>query len=354
MAQVKNKLTTEEDDLFDGLTADEIAEFNQDLDEKDDGLLPAGLRGEDQTTKAPTGPFDREKLMHYLKEEAESQNDVVDPHYIPFEKKTRGKIFKAKEKSKQSAPLLPDDLSDVLDAASEDDLLELAAVLGIHGMLTQKQSAVADNDKTWDSLKGSGLRKFKGGITAATKVKQYADVNAVNELDLNGALSKLKSGDETFEELNLNNHNDVTEEILLEVVQSLQNNHNLKKLYLANTQMKDHVLLELCESLKSNTTLEVLNLESNFLKAEGITKLLKVLEGNENLKELKIANQYHKIGHQAELSITKSLAKNVTLLRFGYNFESRGPRHTSNKHIMRNNDLDRKRRQDAKKMNGDI
>ena len=64
--------------------------------------------------------------MAYLKEEAESQPDLQDPHYVPFEKKTRGKVFKKKEKPKSTTPLLPDDLSDVLDAASEDDLLELA------------------------------------------------------------------------------------------------------------------------------------------------------------------------------------------------------------------------------------
>ena len=89
-------------------------------------LLPAGLRGDDQTTKNPTGPFDREKLMSYLKEEAITQPEINDPHFVPFEKKTRGRVFKAKEKPKSSQPLLPDDLSDVLDAASEDDLLELA------------------------------------------------------------------------------------------------------------------------------------------------------------------------------------------------------------------------------------
>ena len=31
-------------------------------------------------------------------------------------------------------------------------------------MLTQKQSETADTDKTWESLKGSGLRKYKGGM----------------------------------------------------------------------------------------------------------------------------------------------------------------------------------------------
>ncbi|XP_066912396.1 tropomodulin-2-like [Clytia hemisphaerica] len=354
MAKVRNKnfLTEEEKDLFDGLTADEIAEFNQDLDEKDEDLLPAGLRGEDQTTKDPTGPFDREKLMTYLKDEAVSQPDLQDPHYVPFEKKTRGRVFKKKEKSKTTTPLLPDDLSDVLDAASEDDLLELAAVLGIHGMLTQKQSETADEDKTWDSLKGSGLRKYKGGITKATKVKEYTDNEAVNELDMEEALAKLKAGDETLEELNLNNHQEVTEDILMDIVEHLKNNTSLKKLHLANTQMKDHIGEELAEALKSNTTLEILNLESNFLKAESVMALLKVIEVNESLKELKLANQYNKIGHKAEQAMAKSLAKNTTILRFGYNFDSRGPRHTCNKYVMRNNDIDRQKRQEAKRQNG--
>lgn len=79
------------------------------------------------------------------------------------------------------------------------------------------------------------------GITTATKVKQYVDVNAVNELDINEAMQKLKSSDESLSELNLNNHKDLTEEILLDVIAHLKGNTILKKLYLANTQMKDPV-----------------------------------------------------------------------------------------------------------------
>lgn len=44
------------------------------------------------------------------------------------------------------------------------------------------------------------------------------------------------------------------------------------------------------------------------------------------------------MGHQCEVTITKVLAKNTTLLRFGFTFEGRGQRHTANKYIMRNND----------------
>ena len=35
MAKVKNLLTEEEDELFKGLSAEDVAEFNQDLDERD-------------------------------------------------------------------------------------------------------------------------------------------------------------------------------------------------------------------------------------------------------------------------------------------------------------------------------
>ena len=55
------------------------------------------------------------------------------------------------------------------------------------------------------------------------------------------ALAKLKAGDETLEELNLNNHQEVTEDILMDIVEHLKNNSSLKRLLLANTQMKDHV-----------------------------------------------------------------------------------------------------------------
>lgn len=79
------------------------------------------------------------------------------------------------------------------------------------------------------------------GITVATKTKQYTDINAVNELDLVEAMGKLKSYDPSLTELNLNNHKEVTEDILMAVAENLMDNQHLKTLYLANTQMTDGV-----------------------------------------------------------------------------------------------------------------
>lgn len=77
------------------------------------------------------------------------------------------------------------------------------------------------------------------GITVATKTKQYTDINAVNELNLVEAMGKLKSYDPSLTDLNLNNHKEVTEDILMAVAENLRDNQHLKTLYLANTQMTD-------------------------------------------------------------------------------------------------------------------
>lgn len=54
-------------------------------------------------------------------------------------------------------------------------------------------------------------------------------------------MGKLKSYDPSLTELNLNNHKEVTEDILMAVAENLMDNQHLKTLYLANTQMTDAV-----------------------------------------------------------------------------------------------------------------
>jgi len=76
------------------------------------------------------------------------------------------------------------------------------------------------------------------GIVKAAKIKK-PDLTAVNELDLQKALDQLKSNDPKLTNLNLNNHREVTTEVLEDVAKALKNNTNLKHLQLANTQMTD-------------------------------------------------------------------------------------------------------------------
>ena len=57
--------TDDIDELLSKLTEAEIQELNNDID-PDNSLLPPSQRCRDQTTKAPTGPFDREKLIKFV------------------------------------------------------------------------------------------------------------------------------------------------------------------------------------------------------------------------------------------------------------------------------------------------
>lgn len=89
-------------------------------------LLPVHERQGNQTDKENTGPFDRQHLLDHLEEQAKNEKERSD--YVPYKKETRGKVWRPKEQPgrKEPAPLLPDDLSEVLDNATDEEMMELA------------------------------------------------------------------------------------------------------------------------------------------------------------------------------------------------------------------------------------
>lgn len=60
--------------------------------------------------------------------EEQAKNEKERDDYVPYKKETRGKVWRPKEKAakKEPEPMLPDDLSEVLDNATEEEMLELA------------------------------------------------------------------------------------------------------------------------------------------------------------------------------------------------------------------------------------
>ena len=91
-------------------------------------LLPASQRNKSQTDKTPTGPYNRQHLLDHMKQEA--MTSEVGKDWLPFEKKTRGKVWKAKPKKETADDknMLPNELTDVLENASESELMELAGI----------------------------------------------------------------------------------------------------------------------------------------------------------------------------------------------------------------------------------
>ena len=89
-------------------------------------LLPVSERQANQTDKQNTGPFNRQHLLDHLEEQAKNEKERED--YVPYKKEKRGKVWRPKDQPsrKDPEPMLPDDLSEVLDNATEEEMMELA------------------------------------------------------------------------------------------------------------------------------------------------------------------------------------------------------------------------------------
>ena len=67
--------------------------------------------------------------MEHLEEQAKNEKERED--YVPYKKEKRGKVWRPKDQPgrKEPEPMLPDDLSEVLDNATEEEMMELAGNL---------------------------------------------------------------------------------------------------------------------------------------------------------------------------------------------------------------------------------
>lgn len=72
--ELKKYEEVDEDKLLATLSSEELQELERDLADLDDNV-PIGLRQKDQTTKSPTGNFDRDALLKYWEDENKKQQD---------------------------------------------------------------------------------------------------------------------------------------------------------------------------------------------------------------------------------------------------------------------------------------
>lgn len=143
-------MSIDEDILLQQMSAEELEKLNYELMEMDPDncMLPAGLRQPDQTKKAPTGEYNPESLKQYLVEQAQNEEDVED--LVPFEAGVkRGKVYVPKQVQKDDGfggadVDLDPEIQDALNNATDLELTDLAAVLGLHKML--------DNEQYYNSL----------------------------------------------------------------------------------------------------------------------------------------------------------------------------------------------------------
>ncbi|KAB1280416.1 Tropomodulin-1 [Camelus dromedarius] len=390
----------DEDEILGALTEEELRTLENELDEldPDNALLPAGLRQKDQTTKAPTGPFKREELLDHLEKQAKEFKDRED--LVPYTGEKRGdelemgdgegnlgstqtnpaassrnaaldwsreklsrlpkpdclrKVWVPKQKPMDpvlETVTLEPELEEALANASDAELCDIAAILGMHTLMS--------NQQYYQAL-GSSSIVNKEGLNSVIKPTQYKPVpdEEPNATDVEETLERVKNNDPKLEEVNLNNIRNIPIPTLKAYAEALKENSYVKKFSIVGTRSNDPVAFglqpcsgtlmgtlpfllrfkALAEMLKVNKVLKTLNVESNFISGAGILRLVEALPYNTSLVELKIDNQSQPLGNKVEMEIVSMLEKNATLLKFGYHFTQQGPRLRASNAMMNNNDL---------------
>lgn len=208
-----------------------------------DPYLPPSDRCKDQTKKKPTGPYDRSKLLRYLEEQGKNEKDWEQNK--EFVKETRGKVWQPPPKPE------PDHNSDleshvstewdeILSAASEAEIVELAAILGFTGLVNQVQFHAAS--KTG----GDGNESVNiGGWNAAAKSEplKFVPPEPDNKTDVEESINRLKANDAELTTLNLNNIKHISYEKMSQVIEAAKTNTVLISLSMANIDMPDSVAL---------------------------------------------------------------------------------------------------------------
>ncbi|XP_053178515.1 tropomodulin-2 isoform X1 [Scomber japonicus] len=326
----------DEDEILNKLSAEELKQLETALEEMDpeNALLPAGMRQKDQTVKKATGTFDREGLLKYLEKEAIEYKDRED--IVPFTGERKGKVFVPKqkpiEKCQEEVTTLDPELEEALSSATDTELCDLAAILGVHTLVTSNQ--------TYD---GTGAREGHNNVIKGEKMNPVFD-EPPNPTNVEETLQRVKNNDSTLTEVNLNNIKNIPIPTLKDMAKAMEKNMHVKKFSLAATRSNDPIAVAFSEMLRENKTLRSLNLESNFITGAGVQALVDALRDNDTLTEIKIDNQRQQLGTTIEMEIAKMLEENNNIVKFGYHFTQQGPRSRAAAAITKNNDLVRRRR----------
>lgn len=326
----------DEDEILNKLSEEELKQLETALEEMDpeNALLPASMRQKDQTSKAATGGFNRERLLQYLEKEALEYKDRDD--IVPFTGERKGKVYIPKnrplETRQEESTTLDPELEEALSSATDTELCDLAAILGVHTLVTSTQ--------TYD---GTNSKEGFNNVIKGEKMNPVFD-EPPNPTNVEDTLQRIKSNDSSLTEVNLNNIKNIPVPTLKDFAKAMERNTTVTKFSLAATRSNDPIAVAFGEMLRENKTLRSLNLESNFITGVGVKALVDALRDNDVLTEIKIDNQRQQLGTTVEMEIAKMLEDNNSIVKFGYHFNQQGPRSRAAAAITKNNDLVRRRR----------
>ncbi|XP_021054832.1 leiomodin-1 [Mus pahari] len=207
----------------------------------------------------------------------------------------------------------------------------------------KKEESQPDKEVREESRTKALEKQVPGGPSKPSDGQARAEEEAAPSI-FDEPLEKVKNNDPEMTEVNVNNSDCITNEILVRFTEALEFNTVVKVFALANTRADDHVAFAIAIMLKANKTITSLNLDSNHITGKGILAIFRALLQNSTLTELRFHNQRHICGGKTEMEIATLLKENTTLLKLGYHFELAGPRMTVTNLLSRNMDKQRQKR----------
>ncbi|XP_055851236.1 titin isoform X5 [Episyrphus balteatus] len=325
------------DALLAQLSPEEINILAKEVD-PDDNFLPPNQRCSYECKKDPTGPLDRKKLIEHINKEALETPDL--PEIEPFVKGTvRGKKWVPPPRDdrelaaeEQIAIDMGEEYEHALSDATQEEIIDLAAILGFHSMMNQDQYHASLLNK------GQPIGMGWDGITKSTTQKLYP-MDPPNTTDIEESVKRVKDDDPKLIELNLNNIKNISDEKYEQLFAALPQNEHLEVLSLTNVGLTDKTALLLAEAIEKSKTLRVLNVETNFISPPVIVTLVKSLLKARTIEEFRASNQRSTVlGNKIEMEITDLVEKNTSLLRLGLHLEFNDARHRVAAHLQRNID----------------
>ncbi|XP_065157889.1 tropomodulin-1 isoform X1 [Atheta coriaria] len=329
------------EELLAKLSPEEINILAKEVD-PDDSFLPPSQRCSYDCEKEPTGPLNRKQLIEHINKQALETPD--QPELKPYVAGTiRGKKWipppipiKEQEAGEQIAIDMGDEYEQALSEATQEEIIDLAAILGFHSMMNQDQYHASLLNK------GQPVGMGWDGITKASKQKLFP-AEPPNNTDPDETIKQVQNDDPKLIDLNWNNIKNISDEKFESLFEALKENTHLETLNLVNVGLSDRHSNKLADALELNHTIRVLNVETNFISPAGIVRLVKALLKTKSMEEFRGTNQRSSVlGNKIEMEITNLVEKNPTLLRLGLHLEYNDARHRIATHLQRNVDTIRK------------
>ncbi|NXH65555.1 LMOD3 protein, partial [Hydrobates tethys] len=397
----------DEDEILANLSPEELKELQCEMEVMaPDPKVPIGMVQRDQTEKPPTGSFDHRSLVDYLYWQKASRRMLEDERVpvtlLPSERsaaaETEGKAGgsgeaargrvpgtegkerhyknehlsnsgtlsgetnkggsdKEREEEEEEEEETEEEEEDDEEEEEEEDETELETKETYTNenrhsdQISKKPDTVSGEitEKPNENEKKISKLNIPKKLALDTSFMKLSARPSGNQTNLEDSLEKVRKNNPDVKELNLNNIENIPKEMLIDFVNAMKKNKNVKTFSLANVGADDNVAFALANMLRENRSITTLNIDSNFISGKGIVAIMRCLQYNETLTELRFHNQRSMLGHQAEMEIARLLKANATLLKMGYHFELPGPRMVVTNLLSRNLDKQRQKRQEEQR-----